>query len=103
MLDFDLLLDGWTHAIRKVIHDKTWSKKQIQAYFNLLCINEATVENFLLCCGNFLLSAGITHSPQNYDANVLTVVEEQRLEHPELFDIPSLPVAWRIGSMNQRV
>jgi hypothetical protein len=53
MLDFELLLDGWNHAIRKVIHDKTWSKKQIQAYFNLLCINEATVENFLLCCGIF--------------------------------------------------
>jgi hypothetical protein len=103
MLDFELLLDGWNHAIRQFVHDKTWTKKQIQAYFNLLCINEATVDNFLRCCGNYLLLASIALTPQKYDATVLINIESQRAVNPKLFDLPPPPLAWAIGSINQRV
>ena len=103
MLNFEILPAGWNHAIRKFVYDKTWSKNRIKAYFNLLCLNEATVANFLLRCGNYLLLESISNNPDNFPANVVIDIVVQHSAHPELFDLPAPPCAWSIGSINHRV
>lgn len=103
LLNFELLVDGWNHAIRKLVHDQTWTKKQVEIYFNLLCINQATVDHFMICCGNYMLLETMAVTPDNFADDFVEDVEAQRSEHPGLFHLPVHPAAWGIGSLNQRV
>jgi hypothetical protein len=32
---------------------KNWSAPEVKEYFSIMCINDATYNNFILCCGNY--------------------------------------------------
>ena len=103
ILSFELLIDAWQYAIRKFVHDKHWNKEQVKAYFSLLCINKASIDNFTLSCTNYLLCENIAESPDDYDEDMVAYVEEDRIFNPILYQVPPPPAAWGIGTISQRV
>jgi hypothetical protein len=85
------------------VEARTWSKKDVEQYFNLLCINTATIEHFIRCCGNFMLAEHMDAEPEQYDGEVLSDVANDRRRHPDQYMLPTIPAAWHIGSVDQRV
>jgi hypothetical protein len=43
---FEMLKDAWHYALRRFVHDKKWTKDDVNAYFTLLCINKGTIDHF---------------------------------------------------------
>jgi hypothetical protein len=41
--------------------------------------------------------------PENYDKDVVSYVNQDRISHPKLYQLPLPPFAWSIGTINQRV
>ena len=100
---FGLLIDAWNHGIRMFVTEKLWGKKEIEAYFTMLCINMATIDQFLLCCRNYMLVEAITYTPQNYDHEMKDHIATDSALYPDIYKLPSHPTGWHIGTINQRV
>jgi hypothetical protein len=60
-ISFELLIDAWHFAVQRFVCKKDWLKDQVQAYLSMLCINKATIADFTLRCGNYLLVFEIHH------------------------------------------
>jgi hypothetical protein len=102
-LSFELLIDAWHFALRQFVHEAQWTKEEVKSYLALLCINKGTVDNFVLCCGNYLLAADMAAMPEEYDTEMTAFVKADKLEHPSLYLLPAPPSAWSIGTIDQRV
>ncbi len=103
LLSFEILTDAWTFALRRFVYDKTWTKEEVKTYLSLLCINKATIEHFTRCCCNYLLLQDLNNRPGDYDLDVVAYVKKDYFGHPQLYQLPSPPSAWSIGTMDQRV
>jgi hypothetical protein len=103
LLTFSVLVDAWHYGLRKFVHEQQWTDKDIYAYFSLLCINPATITHFTTCGGNFLLVQAMAEHPNEYGADLLAEICADRAEHPQMYELPAVPAAWGIGTMNQRV
>jgi hypothetical protein len=102
-LTFEILVDTWQYALRRFVHDTTWSKEDVRAYFTLLCINKGTIDDFICCCSNYLLLQHINKFPQEYNDNVMDFVSKDCVCHPQLYALPDPPSSWRIGTIHQKV
>jgi hypothetical protein len=103
LLSFEILTDAWNFALRRFVYDKKWTKEEVKTYLTLLCINKSTIEFFTRCCCNYLLLQDLNNRPGNYDLDVVAYVKKDYFGHPQLYQLPSPPSAWSIGTMNQRV
>jgi hypothetical protein len=103
LLSFEMLQDAWHYALRRFVHDNTWTKDEVVSYFTLLCINKETIDHFARCCCNYLLIEDLNKKPENYDKDVVAYVNQDRISHPKLYQLPLPPSAWSIGTINQRV
>jgi hypothetical protein len=101
LLSFEILADAWHFALRRFVHDKKGTEDEVKAYLTLLCINKSTVEYFTRCCCNYPLLQAINDMPANYDEDVIAYVKKDYFGHPELYQLPSPPLAWSIGTMDQ--
>jgi hypothetical protein len=102
-LTFEMLVDAWQYALRRFVHDISWSKEDMKAYFTLLCINKGTIDDFIRCCSNYLLLQHIDEFPQEYDQDVMAFVYKDCFCHPQLYALPEPPSSWRIGTIHQKV
>jgi hypothetical protein len=102
-LTFSLLKDAWQYAMQCFVYNQTWSKKDVESYFNLLCINKAATDHFLVCCGNFLLAQHMDVDPEQYGEDILYDVGEERVRNPEMYALPTHPAAWNIGTLAEQV
>jgi hypothetical protein len=103
LLSFEILTDAWNFALRIFVYDTKWTKEEVKTYLLLLCINKATIEYFTRCCCNYLLLQDLNNRPGNYDSDVVAYVKKDYFGHPQLYQLPSPPSAWSIGTMDQRV
>jgi hypothetical protein len=102
-ISFELLIDAWHFAVQRFVCKKDWSKDQVQAYLSMLCINKATIADFTLRCGNYLLVQNLDARPEEYHVTMLAYVNNDRACHPHLYSLPAPPSAWNIGTLGQRV
>ncbi len=102
-LTFEILVDAWQYALRRFVHDTTWSKEDVRAYFTLLCINKGTIDDFICRCSNYVLLQHINKFPQEYDDDVMDFVSKDCVCHPQLYALPDPPSSWRIGTIHQKV
>jgi hypothetical protein len=88
LLSFELLDDAWNYAIRQFVHTKQWHKEDVKSYFTMLCINNTTHENCILCCCNYLLVEAMRDKPNQYADKMVAYVKHQRTVHPLLYQVP---------------
>ena len=103
VLSMDLLIAGWQYAANKFVVEHQWTQREVEAYFNLLCINTATTEQFTSCCRNTVLLQDMVNRPEEYPEPVLAFIRKDQLEHPTMYVIPTAPSAWSIGTVDNRV
>jgi hypothetical protein len=99
---FELLVDVWHYTIRGV-YNKQWTEDEVRDYFTLLSINKTTSDHLTLCCCHYLLLQHIAKSPDKFDESMIAYVEKDKRRYPQLYQLPTPPAAWSIGSIKQHV
>jgi hypothetical protein len=99
-LDFAALVDAWHYALRKFVYEKQWTKKEVETYFTLLCLNKSTIDHFTNCCLNYRLVESMATTPEEYGADLLAATAANRFMHPSLYELPPTPEAWFIGTLD---
>jgi hypothetical protein len=72
-------------------------------YVVMHCFFFSTIEYFTRCCCNYLLLQDLNNMPGDYDSDVVAHVKKDYFGHTQLYQLPSPPSAWNIGTMEQRV
>ena len=102
-LSLGMLLEGCAYATTKLVVERTWTHTEVDAYFNLLCINKSTTAHFTMCCRNHLLSFDMNANPQSCidrQSSVLFVQTDMQ-QSPAMYEVPLPPAAWNIGTLDQ--
>jgi hypothetical protein len=97
----ELLQNAWDEASEKWIVRNVWTAKQVEAYFKVLTINDATIDKFVNQGRRCQLATAFRNNP-NVVSNLVLQRELQVSmdKHPSNFTKPSSPPMWKIVELD---
>jgi hypothetical protein len=97
-----MLMHAWDEAFTKWIVNGAWTIKQVEAYFKVLAINEATISLFVDQGRRCLLANVFRSNPETVqDPVVRKQLEESMRTEPGRFIKPKYPPMWVLVHLDQ--
>jgi hypothetical protein len=98
-----LLIAGWNHAIEMFVHQKKWIQADVQKYLHQMCVNDGTIEEFLLSCRKNVLLEEVKTNESEYEQEEIARTITQAGARPEEFELPKPPAMWQLGETESKV
>jgi hypothetical protein len=98
-----LLIAGWNYAIDMFVHQKKWIQADVQKYLHQMCVNDGTIEAFLLSCRKNVLLQEVKNNESEYEPEEIARTISQACARPEEFELPKPPAMWQLGETESKV
>lgn len=101
-LTSNLLLEGWSHCIEIFAVCRTWVEVDVKKYLAQLCLNEATISNFVDTCRWHVSLHNTFENADNYTAGKRDDLLQDSLEHHTHYQLPLPPAMWQLGEIEDK-
>jgi hypothetical protein len=94
LLTSELLLKVWEYATQQYLTRHVWSKTEVRAYMKVFCINEHTIDTFVLSCRDYMdYELYLTEPSELPIVDLNTVVHNLELKM-DFYQMPAPPPLW---------
>jgi hypothetical protein len=101
-ISMTVLRQAWDEAFQKWIVHGLWSSQQVESYFKVLTINDATTERFIDQGRRCILARKFRLHPESVPTVALHMDLEQRLlDLPSEYQKPRYPPMWLLVELDQ--
>ena len=101
-LHSQLLKAAWDHCIHMYIDTYEWLEADVRKYLEKLCINDATVTNFVDGCRRHLYFGEIEDNPDTFTQEQVAECRADRVLRPESYERPRPPAMWSLGDIKEK-
>jgi hypothetical protein len=102
IVSMSILKQAWDEAFQKWVLDRTWTQKQVEVYFKVLTINDATVARFVDQGRRCQLAEAYRNNPNTVtDEEICRDLKERLRDRPEDYVKPCAPPMWSWAEMHQ--
>jgi hypothetical protein len=101
-LSCSLLLECWNYCIDMFAIRHLWVEADVKKYLYVICLNEATITNFVDTCRRHVTLQDTFQNGDDYTAADKADLLRDSLENPSQYKLPQPPAMWLLGEIEDK-